>query len=259
VKLLDSLELQDLVTRHTASNDRRANTVAIRPAGRELLGEIDRLAKQFNDKMFEGVPDASLSNALLVLQHIAMTPGEVAPKGAGGSPDSEIKFSESQSIRSGPIEHPNSDICLIYSSTIALSPGANLQQIVRSILTQAQHRNSIDGITGMLVFTGDTFIQALEGEKEKVLATFARIKRDARHTRVTIVYQAPISKRRFGMWSMCARQLSTLDNQILDRFDKRGGLSPKKDSRPLLLDQLEGIGRVHSVYFQRQRDDIAYI
>jgi len=195
--------------------------------------------------------------ALQVLQHLSMTLGGSGATAANDSAESEDELPASRSLSSGPVEHAHSDICLIYTSTIALRATANLQQTVRNILTQAQHRNSIDGITGMLVFSGVTFIQALEGDKEKVTATFTRIMRDARHTRPTIVYQEPIAQRRFASWAMCARRLSSLDNQILDSFDKRGGLSAS--SATLLLDQLEGIGRVHGACFNRQRDDVAYI
>lgn len=53
---------------------------------------------------------------------------------------------------------------------------------VKQILQQARERNKAKGITGLLVFNGLNFIQALEGEAEPVLATMSAISRDPRHS-----------------------------------------------------------------------------
>ena len=54
----------------------------------------------------------------------------------------------------------------------------------------------------MLLYWQGGVIQALEGEKEQVKATFQRISRDRRHKRVTLLHEQSISTRTFKDWAM---------------------------------------------------------
>lgn len=69
---------------------------------------------------------------------------------------------------------------------------------VAAIASHARVANAQRGITGLLVFDGQWFCQQLEGGQEDVLATLARIGRDARHGQVVVVYQGPLAVRRFA-------------------------------------------------------------
>ena len=149
--------------------------------------------------------------------------------------------------------------CLVYVSKIAGSGLNNLRPTVRNILTQAQHRNARDHVTGLLVFNNSFFAQALEGEPNAVERTFGRISKDVRHTLPTILLKQTISERAFGAWTMCARQLSVLDNDILNSLEKRGAFPPGYGSGAQLLTQLQAIGRVHSAAFDRQSKDVHYL
>ncbi|MBC7770241.1 MAG: BLUF domain-containing protein [Phycisphaerales bacterium] len=144
-------------------------------------------------------------------------------------------------------------------SKIASSGLQNLHPTVRNILTQAQHLNARDNITGLLVFNSVFFAQVLEGEPETVTRTFGRISKDIRHTLPVIVLQQKISERSFGAWTMCARQLSQLDNDILNSMEQRGAFPPAYGSGALLLTQLQAIGRVHQAAFDRQAKDVLYL
>ncbi|RSK45323.1 BLUF domain-containing protein [Hymenobacter rigui] len=88
---------------------------------------------------------------------------------------------------------------LIYQSTAAVAlSGADLGRM----LSQSQARNAAADVTGMLLYDGNRFLQVLEGPAEAVLATFARIRTDCRHTEVQVLANGPIAQRQFGQWAM---------------------------------------------------------
>ncbi len=149
--------------------------------------------------------------------------------------------------------------CLVYVSKISTGTARDLRSTVRNILTQAQHLNARDGITGLLAFNNSFFAQVLEGEEERIDRTFGRISKDFRHILPAIVLKQTLSERSFGGWTMCARQLSPLDKDILDSIDRRGGFPPAYGSGAALLSQLQAIGRIHQEAFDRQTKDVLYL
>ncbi|MET0544737.1 MAG: BLUF domain-containing protein [Caulobacterales bacterium] len=147
--------------------------------------------------------------------------------------------------------------CLVYVSKIALSERAHVRQTVLNILTRSQHLNARDNITGVLVFNQLFFAQALEGDRDSVDRTFARISKDTRHTLPALVLKRAIPERSFANWTMCARQLSKLDSDILDQLEQTGAFPPPIGSGVLLLEQLKDIGRAHQAAFDLQMQDVA--
>jgi hypothetical protein len=78
------------------------------------------------------------------------------------------------------------------------SPSGELAKI----LDVARARNSEAGITGVLLFNAERFVQILEGPEDAVLKIFESIKRDPRHTAVTVLMTGRKPKRHFETWSM---------------------------------------------------------
>jgi hypothetical protein len=70
------------------------------------------------------------------------------------------------------------------------------------ILLRARKNNEENNITGALICRDDLFLQMLEGPRDKVTETFARIERDDRHVNVTELFCRGIDKRLFPEWSM---------------------------------------------------------
>ena len=66
----------------------------------------------------------------------------------------------------------------------------------------ATDRNLADGITGLFLFDGLRFLQAIEGERPAVEATMARIARDDRHHEIDYVQRVDVAAREFARWSM---------------------------------------------------------
>lgn len=88
---------------------------------------------------------------------------------------------------------------LVYVSTAA--DGLTHDEI-ENILNVSQSNNDERYITGFLAHNGSAFMQALEGDRSEVLATYERIKSDRRHTGVTQIIGEPVEKRAFPDWSM---------------------------------------------------------
>ncbi len=71
-----------------------------------------------------------------------------------------------------------------------------------AIFNQSRHNNAIDGVSGLLCFDGERFLQAFEGPRVSIAATFDRIKADKRHENLIVLIDRPIAKRDFGSWTM---------------------------------------------------------
>jgi len=62
--------------------------------------------------------------------------------------------------------------------------------------------NGLKGISGVLVMTGDHFVQILEGAPESLDTLLKSIERDPRHIDFRYLLDEPIEHRLFGAWSM---------------------------------------------------------
>jgi hypothetical protein len=95
------------------------------------------------------------------------------------------------------------------------------------ILQQSRHNNAVDGITGVLWYDGDHFLQVIEGPEPSVAATYARIAVDPRHYDLTVLSDRPVAAREFGYWSMERAGKSTQDDDaVLARLERRLANAP---------------------------------
>ena len=70
------------------------------------------------------------------------------------------------------------------------------------IIYSARVNNALDGLTGFLLFNGQSFMQVLEGSKRAVDDVMARIRVDDRHRNILVVDDRPVDGRAFPDWSM---------------------------------------------------------
>ena len=70
------------------------------------------------------------------------------------------------------------------------------------MLKLAREKNTRLEITGMLLHCDGSFIQALEGPKDRVMDLFRAIRQDSRHSRIAVLFEGPIKNRSFSQWSM---------------------------------------------------------
>jgi Sensors of blue-light using FAD len=97
---------------------------------------------------------------------------------------------------------------------------------VEAIAEAAAVKNAEVRVSGILLYTPTYFLQVLEGEKDAVETTYARIFNDPRHDDVTILKKSEIVVRQFGEWNMRAVMPSSeLTAALLDPIDLDSALA----------------------------------
>ncbi len=104
---------------------------------------------------------------------------------------------------------------LVYSSeAVSRFYQADLDQL----LLEARAHNAAAGITGILLYRNDQFIQFLEGPPKAVDALTERIRRDARHTNVRVLIDEFTLERQFDDWTMGYQPLKNQSSSALPGF-----------------------------------------
>lgn len=80
-------------------------------------------------------------------------------------------------------------------------------EAIDQILAASRRNNHADGITGLLLYDGYRFLQALEGEPHRVTRAYERIKTDPRHRAIVLLSSYEITARSFGNWSMASQRV----------------------------------------------------
>ena len=127
---------------------------------------------------------------------------------------------------------------LLYASRAATPLIASVQD---SIMQQSRAHNPEMGITGILGFSDDLFIQVLEGGRDEVCELYNTIVRDDRHQNVRILSFEEIRERRFGSWTMGQVNLAKVNPALLLKYGERAELNPfigSGQASMALLDEL---------------------
>lgn len=132
---------------------------------------------------------------------------------------------------------------LLYASR-AVDPQPS---VIESILAQSRQFNPSTGITGILVYGGGIFLQAIEGGREAVSDLYGHIQKDARHTQVVLLHYEEISERRFGGWTMGQVDVSRVNTNILLKYSERAELDPYSVSGAVSLALLEELMATASI------------
>lgn len=112
---------------------------------------------------------------------------------------------------------------LLYASRLADGAGA---EVVETIVSQSRENNPANGITGVLCYAGDVFMQVLEGGRAPVNALYNRIARDERHRQVMLLHYEEITERRFGGWTMGQVNLARINPSVLLKYLEKPELDP---------------------------------
>lgn len=83
---------------------------------------------------------------------------------------------------------------------------------VQNLTADAERFNVLAGVTGVLLFDGQTFMQYIEGPEDGISLIYSRITHSRRHCEIVELGRATISGRRFPYWSM--RLLRAEDAQV---------------------------------------------
>lgn len=89
---------------------------------------------------------------------------------------------------------------------------------IPNILAKAHSFNPTQGLSGVLMFRGGTFIQLLEGEEEKVRSLYRKIGTDPRHSNLLTIFERHTDERIFSDWSMAYKEIGTLDLRLINEI-----------------------------------------
>ncbi len=99
-------------------------------------------------------------------------------------------------------------------------------QVLDEILEQSRTKNPKVGVTGLLCFRDDIFVQVIEGGRDAVCELFNAIVRDERHKDVRLLAFEEISERRFSNWTMGKVNIETINPGILLKYSEKAELNP---------------------------------
>lgn len=85
------------------------------------------------------------------------------------------------------------------------------------LLGLARERNTAAGLSGMLLYCSQSFLQLLEGESETLDRTYAKIAADDRHTRLRLLMDTEVAAPLFPDWSMGFEHVD--DEEIAQELD----------------------------------------
>ena len=125
---------------------------------------------------------------------------------------------------------------LLYASRAVEAIDATL---VESILSRSRTRNPSIGVTGLLCYTGDVFLQVIEGGRAEVSKLYNIIVRDPRHRDVTLLHFEEVGSRRFSNWTMGQVNLDKVNPSTLLKYSEMPGLDPLRLGGSVSLALLE--------------------
>jgi Sensors of blue-light using FAD len=127
---------------------------------------------------------------------------------------------------------------LVYIS-YATSPFSEAELV--NLLQQCREANKAQGITGMLIYLQERFIQVLEGDRSTIKRLYTKIEKDARHQKVSVLLEGESEERIFKNWSMGFKNLSLTDfNELsgfqdIDAFFKKENISNESSATLIFL------------------------
>jgi hypothetical protein len=110
---------------------------------------------------------------------------------------------------------------IIYCSqaTVDFSP----DELV-ALLELARQKNAKSGLTGMLLYCSQSFLQVLEGDPSALESTYERITVDARHTKLRLMMNAEVPAPLFPDWTMGFEHVD--DEELAEDLD---GFTPETE------------------------------
>jgi len=88
------------------------------------------------------------------------------------------------------------------------------------IIEKAQIKNASLGLTGMLLYIEDSFLQVIEGEEENVKELIDVIRHDPRHYHFNVILQGRVKERSFEKWRMGLKIFTSQDLMDVKMINK---------------------------------------
>ncbi|MDY7545927.1 BLUF domain-containing protein [Glaciimonas sp. CA11.2] len=112
---------------------------------------------------------------------------------------------------------------LIYASTA--SELVN-HEMIEKILEVSRKNNPANGVTGVLCYGDNIFVQALEGGREQINNLYARLQQDPRHTKLILLDYSEIEARQYSGWTMSKIRLDRINLSLLLKYSATPTLNP---------------------------------
>lgn len=100
----------------------------------------------------------------------------------------------------------------------------NIEGVLADIVNTAKEANPKRGITGVLFFDRDRFVQVIEGEQSALNELLELIKGDPRHEEIEVIFDGAEDHQEFSDWNMDAFKLDGAsqfdDDDVLKNFRK---------------------------------------
>jgi len=141
---------------------------------------------------------------------------------------------------------------LIYVSQLAPVCDADALQY---ILTESRTHNPEHGITGLLCYDPDFFLQWLEGPRDAVNHLYKNIVADTRHDNAQIICYADITEHAFEQWSMAYISTRDIDAQLIMQYCPHGRFEPYVMGGHDVRDFLVAASRAHKINFNQTPSD----
>jgi Sensors of blue-light using FAD len=97
---------------------------------------------------------------------------------------------------------------------------------LQAILKRSTTHNPTVGVTGVLCFSGQIFLQLLEGGRTQVSTLYNRIAQDPRHRDVVLLSYEEIDERSFAGWAMGQVNMNRLNPALLLKYSESAVLDP---------------------------------
>jgi hypothetical protein len=86
-----------------------------------------------------------------------------------------------------------------------------------ALLEQARLHNDHAGLSGMLLYCSQSFLQVLEGDAQALESTYSRILADPRHTNLRLLLDAEVLSPLFPDWTMGFEHVD--DEELAEELD----------------------------------------
>ena len=112
---------------------------------------------------------------------------------------------------------------LLYASRAA---EAVTPDLIDAILQSSRKHNPACGITGVLCYGGEVYMQVLEGGRDAVNELYNKIVRDERHRDIVLLHYQEVAERKFAGWTMGQVNLGKVNPSVLLKYSDRPVLDP---------------------------------
>ena len=132
---------------------------------------------------------------------------------------------------------------LLYVSRATESTTESLE----AILQRARCHNAEHGITGILCYSNNIFMQLLEGSRDEVNCLYSEIQRDSHHTNVQLLHYDEITEREYPGWTMGLVDIDQLNTSIILKYSEGPDFNPYANSGWMSLAMLEELAATAQV------------